>query len=135
MLVLIFLLAAPLALAAGDQIKVVYQFSDGEGQATQGLRNIKNHLTIDPSVKIVAVGYADGISFMLDGATDKNGYPYQLAIQELKAKGVEFEICNVTLTNRKVDKSKVIPEAKIVSSGVAEIARLQAKEGYVYLKP
>jgi hypothetical protein len=123
------------ALAAGDPVKVVYQFSEGEAQATQGLRNIKNHLTIDPSVKIVAVGYADGINFMLDGAADKNGNPYQLQVQELSAKGVQFEICNVTLTNRKVDKNKVIPEAKVVSSGVVEIARLQAREGYVYLKP
>jgi len=26
-------------------------------------------------------------------------------------------------------------EAKVVPSGVAEVARMQAKEGYVYLKP
>jgi intracellular sulfur oxidation DsrE/DsrF family protein len=26
-------------------------------------------------------------------------------------------------------------EAKIVPSGVAEVARLQAKEGFMYLKP
>jgi len=121
--------------AANDPVKVVYQFSDGEAQATQGLRNIKNHLTADPGAKIVAVAYADGVSFMLDGATDKGGYPYQLQVQELVAKGVTFEVCNFTLTNRKIDKSKVIPEARIVPSGVAEIARLQAKEGYVYLKP
>jgi hypothetical protein len=29
----------------------------------------------------------------------------------------------------------VIPEATIVPSGVAEIGRLESKEGYVYLKP
>jgi len=29
----------------------------------------------------------------------------------------------------------VIVDATIVPSGVAEIGRLQAKEGYVYLKP
>jgi intracellular sulfur oxidation DsrE/DsrF family protein len=121
--------------AAGDPIKVVYQFSEGEAQAVQGLRNIKNHLNADPKAKIVAVSYADGINFLLDGATDKNGYPFQLLVQDLKAKGVEFDVCDTTLTNRKIDKSKVIPEAKIVPSGVVEIARLQAREGYVYLKP
>jgi intracellular sulfur oxidation DsrE/DsrF family protein len=121
--------------AAGDPVKVVYQFSEGDAQATQGLRNIRNHLAVDPSAKIVAVSYADGINFLLEGATDKHGYPFQLLVQDLKAKGVEFDVCNTTLTNRKIDKSKVIPEARIVLSGVAEIARLQAKEGYVYLKP
>lgn len=30
---------------------------------------------------------------------------------------------------------KVVMEAKIVPSGVAEVARLQAKEGFAYLKP
>ena len=29
----------------------------------------------------------------------------------------------------------MIMEAKVVPSGVAEIGKLQAKEGYVYLKP
>ena len=31
--------------------------------------------------------------------------------------------------------SKVAMEAKIVPSGVAEVARLQAREGFVYLRP
>jgi uncharacterized protein len=29
----------------------------------------------------------------------------------------------------------VIEEASLVPSGVAEVARLQAKEGFVYLRP
>jgi intracellular sulfur oxidation DsrE/DsrF family protein len=44
-------------------------------------------------------------------------------------------VCNNTLVTRKIDKSKVIAEASIVPSGVAEAARLQAREGFVYLRP
>jgi hypothetical protein len=44
-------------------------------------------------------------------------------------------VCNNTLVTRKIDKSKVIQEASIVPSGVAEAAKLQAREGYVYLRP
>jgi hypothetical protein len=44
-------------------------------------------------------------------------------------------VCNNTLVSRKIDPKKVIHQAKIVPSGVAEIGRLQAKEGFVYLKP
>jgi intracellular sulfur oxidation DsrE/DsrF family protein len=29
----------------------------------------------------------------------------------------------------------LLPETKLVPSGVVEIGRLQAKEGFVYLKP
>ena len=39
------------------------------------------------------------------------------------------------LKGRKIDKSRVHSEAKIVPSGVAEIGRLQQQEGFAYLKP
>jgi intracellular sulfur oxidation DsrE/DsrF family protein len=72
---------------------------------------------------------------MLDGAKDRNGNPFDASIQDLKSKGVEFRLCNNTLVSRKIDRSKVIPDVSIVPSGVAEAARLQAKEGFVYLRP
>jgi intracellular sulfur oxidation DsrE/DsrF family protein len=53
----------------------------------------------------------------------------------LKNKGVDFRVCANTLKGRKLDASAVNPEATIVPSGVAEIGKLQAQEGYVYLKP
>jgi intracellular sulfur oxidation DsrE/DsrF family protein len=37
--------------------------------------------------------------------------------------------------SRKIPNEKVVLEAKIVPSGVAETARLQAREGFVYLRP
>ncbi|MEO6146148.1 MAG: DsrE family protein, partial [Sulfuriferula sp.] len=49
--------------------------------------------------------------------------------------GVDFKVCNNTLNSRKLTAEAVAYPAKIVPSGVAEIGRLQAKEGYVYLKP
>lgn len=36
---------------------------------------------------------------------------------------------------RDITKDKVAMEATIVPSGVAEVARLQAKEGFVYIHP
>ena len=61
--------------------------------------------------------------------------PFAGAIGELAGRGVEFRVCQNTLTARKLDASKVAMEAKIVPSGVAEVARLQAREGFVYLRP
>lgn len=127
-------LIAGTALADGP-VKVVYHFSEGLEQASRGLRNIQNHLNAEPDVRIVAVGHGAGIDFMLDGAKDRNGASYQATIADLALKGVEFRVCNNTLQSRKIDPGKVDQDAKIVPSGVAEIARLQAREGYVYLKP
>ena len=50
-------------------------------------------------------------------------------------RGVEFRVCEYTLKSRNIDKSKMIDDLKYVPSGVAEVARLQAQEGYAYLKP
>jgi uncharacterized protein len=122
-------------LAAADNVKIVYHINEGLDQASNGLRNIRNHLSADPTAKIVVVTHAGGINFLLDGARDKNGNPYNAIVEDLTTKGVEFRVCNFTLTSRNIDPKTVIPEAKIVPSGVAEVGKLQAREGFVYLKP
>ena len=117
------------------QIKTVYHFTLGLDEASRGLGNIRNHLAADPNAKITVVTNGSGFEFLLDGAKDKNGNPYEVAVQDLKSKGVDFRVCNNTLVTRNIDKSKVISEATVVPSGVAEAAKLQAREGYVYLRP
>lgn len=121
---------------AEEPIKVVYHFSEGLDQAARGMRNISNHLASDPKAKIVVVGHGLGVDFLLKGAKDKNGNAFENAISSnLVLAGVEFRVCNNTLTVRNIDPAQVIGDAKIVPSGVAEVARLQAREGFVYLKP
>lgn len=119
----------------GSPTKVVYHLNQGLDQASDALRNIRNHLAADPTAKIAVVTHARGIDFLLEGARDKNGNPFEVAVEELAARGVEFKVCNNTLVSRNIDKAKVLPQATIVPSGVAEIGRLQAQAGYVYLKP
>jgi uncharacterized protein len=130
------LAAAPAAVAAVDgPVKVVYHVNEDNKQALNALRNIRNHLTADPSAKIVVVTHAGGINFLLDGAQDANGAPFEAAVQELKGKGVDFRVCQFTLQRNNIDPKKVIPEASLVPSGVAEVSRLQFKEGFAYLRP
>ncbi len=119
---------------AADGSKVLYHVNLGNEQATDALRNIKNHLAVDPSAKIVVVTHSFGVDFLLEGAEDKNGNPYSGPVAELTAKGVEFRVCQITLERRKIDLKKKIPEAKFVPSGVVEVTKLQ-QQGYAYLKP
>ena len=125
------------AWAAGkdDPIKIVYHFDAGFEQATKGLRNIKNHLDIDPTTRIVVVAHAQGVNFLLDGAANATGNPYNIPVEELAARGVEFRVCEITLKANKIDPKKLLPQTKLVPSGVVEIGRLQAREGFAYLKP
>jgi intracellular sulfur oxidation DsrE/DsrF family protein len=81
------------------------------------------------------VAHGLGIDFLLEGATNQMEQPFTGAISDLASKGVEFRVCNNTLVSRKIDPAKVAMEAKVVPSGVAEVARLQAREGFVYLRP
>ena len=123
------------AAAKEEPVKIVYHFDSGFEQATKGLRNIKNHLDVDPTAKIVVVAHAQGVQFLIDGAVNATGNPFNIPVEELAARGVEFRVCEITLKSNKIDPKKLLPQTKLVPSGVVEIGRLQAREGYAYLKP
>lgn len=129
--------AAPALRAADDAtpVRVVYHVSEGLAQAKRALRLLKNHLQADPTAKLVVVALGDGIEFLLQDAVDDGNYPFELLIEPLAEQGVEFRICRNTLESRKVDVARLLPQARIVPAGIVEIARLQAREGYVYVKP
>lgn len=122
------------ASAAWAQDKVVYHFDSGLEQATKGLRNISNHLEVDPKAKIIAVTHANGVDFLMEGAKDRLG-PFDARVQELMSRGVKFQVCEITLRNRKLKKDQFIIGVEFVPSGVVQITHLQQKEGYAYLKP
>jgi len=116
-------------------IKVVYHLSEGISQASRAIGNIRNHLAADPTVKIVVVTHGLGIDFLLDGATNQMDQPFAGSVSDLASKGVEFRVCNNTLVSRKISPNKLLMETKVVPSGVAEVAKLQANEKFVYLRP
>ena len=115
--------------------KVVYHLNSGLEQASDGLRNIRNHLEVNPKAQIEVVAYALGVDYLMKGAKDRNGNPYDVAVEQLVNEGVRFDVCEITLRNRKLSRDQFIPEALFVPSGVAEITRLQQREGYAYLRP
>ena len=117
------------------EIKVVYHLSEGIPQASRAIGNIRNHLAADPTAKIVVVTHGLGIDFMINGATNQMDQPFAGGVADLVNKGVEFRVCNNTLVSRKISADKLLMEAKVVPSGVAEVAKLQANEKFVYLRP
>ena len=122
------------AWGACAQEKVVYHFDGGLEQATKGLRNLNNHLEVDPKARIVAVAHADGVDFLMEGAKDRLG-PFDARVQDLMSRGVKFQVCEITLRNRKLKRDQFILGVEFVPSGVVQITHLQQKEGYAYLKP
>jgi uncharacterized protein len=122
------------ATAASAQDRVVYHFDNTVAQGLKGLRNLRNHLDVDPSAKITVVTHAEGVDMLMEGAKAANGTEYAPLVSALKSRGVTFEICEITLKNRELKKDQFIQEATFTPSGVVRIAKLQA-QGSAYIKP
>ena len=75
------------------------------------------------------------IKNLMTGAQDANKNPYNVIVEDLKSQGVTFEVCKITLRNRKLEEKQFIPEVAYTPSGVQRITQLQSREGYAYLKP
>ena len=116
---------------------MVYHIDNAEAQATKGLRNIRNHLDVAPDTKIAVVTHANGVDFLLEGAKDAKdpNIDYGSLVSALKARGVTFEVCEITMANRKLKKEQFSMDATFTPSGVVRIARLQSREHYAYIKP
>lgn len=119
------------------QDSVVYHIDDSAAQATKGLRNIRNHLDVAPDTKITVVTHANGIDFLFEGAKDAKNpdLDYGSLVSALKARGVNFEVCEVTLKNRNLKKDIFNLDASFTPSGVARIGQLQSREKFAYIKP
>jgi intracellular sulfur oxidation DsrE/DsrF family protein len=137
--VLLAWIAVPRALpdlqqtAARSEEKMVYHIATS-ADVTTALRNVANHLATSPRAKVVVVAHNQGVDFLLRGAKDQDGKLVEPEVTQLAARGVAFRVCGNTLARRYIDAGKIIPEAVLVPSGIAEISRLQTQEGYAYMK-
>jgi uncharacterized protein len=129
-----FLLLLATPAFAGD--KVVYHIDNASEQGLKALRNIRNHLDVAADTKITVVTHADGVDLLMDGAKDpKSNAEYAPLVSALKAAGVSFEVCEITMKRRNLKKDQFIMEADFTPSGVVRITQLQAQQHYAYIKP
>jgi len=123
-----------LAEAPADPIKVVYHIDDSRN-GRFALHIAKDQMQTNPDMRISIVSYGRGIDFLLRGATDNAGESYGPAVADLLGMGVEFKVCSATLRSRHLSKDEVLEGMQFVPAGTYEVIRLQAEDGYVYIKP
>ena len=132
------LAALLLVLASGwavAQDKVVYHVSDAQAQALSALRNLRNHLDVDPTAQITVVTLGAGVDFLMEDAKEeKAGTAYAPLVSALRGRGVKFEVCEITLKNRGLKREQFIQEADFTPSGVVRLSKLQI-QGYAYIRP
>lgn len=124
-----------LAQSPNEPVRTVYHFGDGVEQASRGLEYIRNHLEADPTARIVVVAHAAGVDFLIKGAKTAKGNEFRGPIEDLDLQGAQFRVCEITLRERGLRRDQFLPLVRFVPSGVAEIARLQSRQGYAYLRP
>lgn len=130
-------MGANIAQAADKQHKAVYHLNSKEIETQKDvLRNVSNHIEAIGADKLDLriVMHAGGVSMLRTAKTDVE---IQGKIENLKLKGVKFEVCKITLDRGKIDYKKDlydVSEKDLVPSGVAEIALLQ-EQGFSYIKP
>src|SRR5258708_23515958 len=98
--------AAPAVDPVGPD-KVVYHLNSGLEQASHGLRNIRNHLEVNPKAQIVVVAHARGVDYLMKGAKDRNGNPYHAAVEKLPNEGARFDLYGIPLRNRNLNTHQV----------------------------
>ena len=135
-----FLVSLVMLLGMGSamaQDKVVYHFDNSDTQATAGLRTLRNYMDTAPDTKIIVVALGDGVRFLMEDAKDpKNpNIQYGPLISDLVAKGVKFEVCELTLRAMDMKKEQFVLDAGFTPSGVVRIGQLQYRDHYGYIKP
>lgn len=114
--------------------KVVFHL-DGAQAARWSLMLARSYLDDVPKAQIVFVAYGPGVDFLLEDAEDSHGDPFEYRVWNLARRGVGFRVCSATLKARGLSASDLIDVAEVVPSGISEIARLQIRENFAYLKP
>ena len=133
-LLVAFFLAVSAQAQAGD--KVLYHIDDAATQGLKALRNIRNHIETAPDTTIIVVTHAEGVDLLMEKAKDaKTGTEYGPLISALKAQGVRFEVCEITMKRRNLTKDQFVMEADFVPSGVVRMGELQYREHFAYIKP
>jgi intracellular sulfur oxidation DsrE/DsrF family protein len=111
--------------------KIVFQFTNANDTLQQKafVKQLENITAHWPNAKYEVVVYNQGVELVM-----KNNTKYQARLQSLKAKGVNFVVCENTLKNRKISKD-AFPEVLVgfVPAGIAEIVEKQ-EEGWSYIK-
>ncbi len=97
----------------------------------QVLRNVENLLNdfAPGEVEIEIVAHAGGIWAL---SAEHSTVAEQLGM--LSTRGVDIAACNNGLTGCNLAPTQLLPNVRVVSSGIGELVRKQA-EGWLYLRP
>jgi intracellular sulfur oxidation DsrE/DsrF family protein len=94
------------------------------------LSNNENLLAAAPGAEVAVVANGNAVIFFTQHAPSH----VRERLTALAARGVEFYICNNSLTAHGIDPRELLSFAEVVPAGIVKILELQSA-GYLYVKP
>ena len=111
------------------QHRIVMQLVSGDTLVHKGLmRQLRNMLEAAPTMKLEVVCHGPGMDLLMSDRSlvaDK--------VKHFSERGIVFLACENTITERKLDRTKVLPEAGYVKAGIIHIVERQ-EQGWSYIK-
>lgn len=132
--ILFLILGLALGLSAnaqdsGRQHRIVMQLTSGDTLVHKNLmKQLRNMKEAAPTMQLEVVCHGPGMDMLM---TDRS--VVQEKVREFASKGIVFLACENTITERKLDRSKVMPEAGVVKAGIIHIVERQ-EQGWSYIK-
>ncbi len=125
------LFAANSANVSGQQHRVLFELTSGEGESWPALlNNIENvRKTLgEKSTDVEVVAHGKGLDFLRRSNTQLSS-----RMQNLAGSNVVFMACENTMRRQNVTKADLLPFVTTVDSGVAQVVRRQ-EAGWSYVR-
>jgi intracellular sulfur oxidation DsrE/DsrF family protein len=132
--ILFLILGLALGLSAnaqdsGRQHRIVMQLTSGDTLVHKNLmKQLRNMKEAAPTMQLEVVCHGPGMDMLM---TDRS--IVQEKVREFASKSIVFLACENTIMERKLDRSKVLPETGYVKAGIIHIVERQ-EDGWSYIK-
>ena len=108
---------------------------DSDTSMNRMLAQVARHHAFNPGIETRVILIGNGVKPALEGAKDANGGQYSAQMEQLMASGIRIFACEATLNYYNLTEDNLAFGVETVPSGVAALGRLQASEGWGYIKP
>ena len=98
------------------------------------LAQVARHHAFNPDIETHVILIAEGVRPAIEGAEDATGGQYSAQMEQLIASGIRIFACKATLNYFTLTEDDLAFGVETVPSGVATLGRLQAREGWGYIK-
>ena len=125
---------SPAILSADTEAPGVVFHLDSDTGMNRMLAQVARHHSSNPGIETRVILIGNGVKPALEGAKDFNGGQYSAQMEQLLATGIRIFACEATLNYFNLTEDNLAFGVETVPSGVAALGRLQAREGWGYIK-